>query len=340
MAKSYVDSDGHIMENVQELIEFLEEPYKGSEMVLSAPLLPSLDKFHTPRIRKKGVFDRTVGPERWLEFLDKTGIEYTVLYPTNGLSYGQVVFPDWALAYARAYNNWLHEKYLKRSPRFKGIALIPMQDVPSAVNELRRAVNNLGMVGAMLPSNGLRRHISAKDFWPIYEEAEKLDCALAVHGGSYIDLGFNTYTVFPATRALGMPFPLMIAMTGMIVDGVFDTFPNLRVAFMEGGTSWIPMVIDRLEREREYEGLRMEKSPTDYFLSGKVFVGCEGNEKALSYSIERVGAQPFMFASDFPHEITMDNCMEEINEILERKDIKEEHKMALLGDNARRFYKI
>ena len=139
MAKSYVDSDGHIMENVQELIEFLEEPYKGSEMVMSAPLLPSLDKFHTPRIRKKGVFDRTVGPERWLEFLDKTGIEYTVLYPTNGLSYGQVVFPDWALAYARAYNNWLHEKYLKRSPRFKGIALIPMQDVPSAVNNTGQA---------------------------------------------------------------------------------------------------------------------------------------------------------------------------------------------------------
>jgi len=78
----------------------------------------------------------------------------------------------------------------------------------------------------------------------------------------------------------------------------------------------------------------------DYFSRDKVFVSCEGNEKALAYGIERVGPEPFMFASDFPHEISLDNCMEEINEILERNDLKPEHKTAILGDNARRFYAI
>jgi len=47
-----------------------------------------------------------------------------------------------------------------------------------------------------------------------------------------------------------------------------------------------------------------------------------------------------MFASDFPHEITLDNAMEEINEILGREDIRKEHKMAILGDNARKFYRL
>jgi predicted TIM-barrel fold metal-dependent hydrolase len=47
-----------------------------------------------------------------------------------------------------------------------------------------------------------------------------------------------------------------------------------------------------------------------------------------------------MFASDFPHEIALDNCMEEINEILERSDLKTDQKAAILGDNARKFYKI
>ena len=55
-------------------------------------------------------------------------------------------------------------------------------------------------------------------------------------------------------------------------------------------------------------------------------------------AIERVGPTPFMFASDFPHEITIANCMEEIHEILERPDLKPEHKAAILGENARRFY--
>ncbi len=341
MLKGYVDADGHIMENERELNDFIEAPFNGDYLTLRR-MLPTLDGFHTPNglPRKEGIFDSSTGPERWLQFLDKTGLEYTVLYPTHGLAYGHTVFPDWALAYARAYNNWLYEKYLKVSPRFKGVALIPMQDVPSAVAELRRAVKELGMVGAMIPSNGLSRHLSAKEFWPIYAEAERLECALAVHGGSYRDLGFNTFTVFPATRALGMPFPLAISLTGMMVDGVLDAFPNLRVGFLEGGTAWIPLVIDRLERELEYGGLSLPRAPVDYFRSGRVFVGCEGNEKALSYAIERIGPEAFMFASDFPHEITMDNCMEEIDEIRQRKDLKEEHKQAILGDNARRFYRL
>ena len=116
-----------------------------------------------------------------------------------------------------------------------------------------------------------------------------------------------------------MPIPLLNGLTGMIVDGVLDRFPNLHFGFMEGGTAWIPLLIDRLERELEYGGLELPHHPEDYFRRGQVFVGCEGNEKALAYSIERVGPDPFMFASDFPHEITMDNCMEEINEILERR---------------------
>jgi predicted TIM-barrel fold metal-dependent hydrolase len=47
-----------------------------------------------------------------------------------------------------------------------------------------------------------------------------------------------------------------------------------------------------------------------------------------------------MFASDFPHEIPLENALHEINEILERKDLYEAHKKMILGDNAKQFYKI
>ena len=342
MANHYVDCDGHVMERVDEIAELIGKQNGIEGEINPRRMVPSLDRFHTPRLQRRtpGTFDPSIGPERWMEFLDKTGLEYSVLFPTEGLAYGQISLPSWAAAYARGYNDWLHEKYLKFSSKLKGVALIPMQDVPSAVAELRRAVRELGMLGAMLPSNGLRFHLGAKEYWPIYEEAEKLDCALAVHGGCYGDLGFNSFGIFPATRALGMPFPLAIAATGMIVEGMLDRFPKLRVGFLEGGTAWIPIVIDRLEREMEYGGLQLKRKPEEFFTGGQVFVGCEGNEKALAYAIERVGPEPFMFASDFPHEISLGNCMEEINEILEREDLKQDHKAAILGDNARRFYGI
>src|SRR3954469_5620673 len=341
MSKGYVDADGHVMENMEDLYRYLPAPF-GAHVQRARLPLPSLDHFHTPcdaTPNTPGTFDPSIGPEEWLQFLDRTSTDCTVLYPTQGLAYGNVAYRQWAVAYARAYNDYLHDRYLGRSPRFQAVALIPFQNVPAAVAELRRAVQDLGMIGAMIPSNGLHRHVSHPEFWPIYEEAERLDCVLAVHGGNYQNLGFNTFEVFPATRVLGMPFPLAIALTGMIVDGVLDRFPTLRVGFMEGGTAWIPLVLDRLERELEYGGLSLPRRPVDYFQDDRIFVGCEGNEKALAYAIERVGPRPFMFASDFPHEIAMDNCMEEIDEILERDDLPPEHKQAILGDNARRFYR-
>src|SRR5207245_11803598 len=101
----------------------------------------------------------TVGTNQWLQYRYKKGLAATVLYTTAALAYGHVVNPEWAVVYARAWNNYVHETYLKKSPRFKAMALIPMQDPPSAVVELRRAVKELGMVGAYIPSNGLKKHL-------------------------------------------------------------------------------------------------------------------------------------------------------------------------------------
>ena len=338
-SNGYFDADGHVLEPEREIAAFLREPYASFRGGWN--ILPHFDRFHGANQATNTEHPGTFQPadaDRWLGFLDTTGTEGTVLYPTRGLFFGRVLFPEWAAEFAHAYNDWLSEKYLRVSPRLNAVALLPMQDVPSAVAELRRAVTELGMVGGMLPSNGLQWHLGAKAYWPVYEAAEELGCVLAVHGGNYDNLGFDTLASMPTARALGMPIPLMNAAAGMIVDGVLDAYPNVRIGFMEGGTAWIPMLLDRLTREMEYSGLPLARTPEEYFRSGQIFVTCEGNEQALTYSIERVGPDPFMFASDFPHEISMDNAMEEIDEIVERDDLREEHKMMILGENARRFY--
>ena len=61
-----------------------------------------------------------------------------------------------AQAFCQGYNNWLYERYVKANPLFKGVALLPLQDVEEAVVELRRAVEQLGMVAAMLPSHPIQ----------------------------------------------------------------------------------------------------------------------------------------------------------------------------------------
>ena len=98
-------------------------------------------------LRKKGGWaGGGTGPKAqdWLEFLDNNKIELTVLYPTQGLTHGAIQDQDWAICMARAYNDWLYNKFMTVSPRLVGVALLPIQDIGEAVKELRRAVNELG----------------------------------------------------------------------------------------------------------------------------------------------------------------------------------------------------
>src|SRR5437773_2134041 len=131
MSRGYVDADGHVMENLDELFDYLPLPFDRNVQRARLPL-PSLDHFHTPADgtpNTPGTFDPSIGPEEWLQFLDRTGTDSTVLFPTTGLSYGNVAYPQWAAAYAQAYNDYMHQRYLKRSSRLQAVALIPFQNV-------------------------------------------------------------------------------------------------------------------------------------------------------------------------------------------------------------------
>ncbi len=92
--------------------------------------------------------------------MDEIGLESAVLYPTRGLSVGKMVDYDWANAVCRAYNNWLSETYVQRDSRFKGMALLPMQEPAAAAEELERSVTELGYVG-----NDARVHGSPEPAW-------------------------------------------------------------------------------------------------------------------------------------------------------------------------------
>ncbi len=100
----------------------------------------------------------------------------------------------------------------------------------------------------------------------------------------------------------------MIAFSSFVFHGVFDEFPTLRFAFLEGGSGWVGLWCDRMDRTYQYhvdlapDGkpvVLKEKLPSDYFRNGRVFIGCEGSEQSLPAQIKRVGNELFMFASGF-----------------------------------------
>ena len=353
MSLPVIDADGHVIED-ESIVDYIEEPYRSraSKRILTR-VFPSLDHHHLGlKYLSEGAFGggEPVTPEDWRSFVNEAGFECSVLYPTWGLAMGNISMPDWACAVAHAYNSWLHDRYLKDNPRLKGMALIPLQDPRQAVLELRRAVTELGMLGAMLPSRGLPMDLGHKTYWDVYAEAERLGCGLAVHGGCHHGMGLDTLEAFVPIAGLGHPFSLMIAFSGMVYHGVFDRFPNLRVAFLEGGAGWLTFWMDRMDRSHgffgewnshgNYHGPDPEHHPSRYALLDNVFVGCEGGENSLDYQIRRAGNGRFLFASDFPHEIGPADIGHEIAEVAENPTLTDEDKAAILADNARRFYRL
>lgn len=350
--KRILDGDGHVIERDAELFEYLDKPYAGNTTVLGYPFFPTLDGYNRGAILARlGIYESyEITPGLWVDTLDKAGLESTVLYPTAGLSFTMIQDPAWAIALARAYNNWFTDRYYKHSKRLRGVALLPLQSVPDAVIELRRAVTELGMVGAVLPANsadiGVRRALGHPDFWPIYEEAQRLNVPLATHGAPSMNLGLNSFSHFAMTAALEHPVAQMIQVTSFVLEGVFDRFPTLRVGFLEAGTGWVPYMIDRLDRfydgmnrngHREYSQAAKTR-PSDVFASGRIYFSCEGGEISLKNLVERIGHKSLLFASDFPHETNIEHAMHEMEEMLERDDVSDEAKQGIFCDNIEAFY--
>lgn len=348
-----VDCDGHLIESISDLAEYMD-PKTRSHAVKPTRnrqgVFPSLDGFHfavenDPDLlaKRKTASNHPPGSaEDWLAFLDKANVERTVLFTSEGLSVGFLQNPRYATAICRAYNDYVHDRYARVSDRLRPMALIPMQDPPEAVKELRRAVKDLGLPGAMIPSTGLPLHLAHELYWPVYKEAADLACVLGIHGGSNYGSGLDTFSNFTASHVLHHSLPLMTALVALIYHGVYDRYPTVRFSFMEGGCGWLAFLLDRMERDENYfESIEQPTlNPAKYLQDGRILIGCEGSEASLAYVASRVGIEAFAYASDYPHEVDLPAAMHEIDEVAKRDDLTASEKQAVLGDNARKFFRL
>ncbi|HEV2123074.1 MAG TPA: amidohydrolase family protein, partial [Chloroflexota bacterium] len=290
-----IDSDGHVVESDQEIWEYLQPPYKGEEQLFAYPFFPTLDGWHRSARRvtdKSGIKIEKPTGEGWLAYLDEANIAAAALFPTAGLAFGLIADPLWAAALARAYNDWVYDKFVRVGPqRIKMMALIPVQDPKEAARELRR-VADLGAVGAILPAVGLQKAFGVREFWPIYEAAQETNIALAVHGAPSYNLGLERFDKLIEVRTLTHPFSQMIQLTSMIFEGVFDNFPNLRVAYCEAGTGWVPWIAERMDMEfgnRRAQAPELKVLPSEHLKSGRIFFHCELDEGELANAIRGLG---------------------------------------------------
>jgi hypothetical protein len=346
-----VDSDGHINEPEDELRQYIEGPYGDMKQRIHRFIPNDNGDIGGGIVAIHTSVDTTLGgrlgalgppgyptPDDWLKVADEGGMETIYLFPTTLLAYSVITDNDYLVALTRAYNNYVAEKWLKHSPRFKSVALMPFVEPEESIKEMRRCVTELGFSGVFVAAVGFGL-LGEKKYHAFYKEAEKLGVPIAVHGG-HATAESVRYTKFIQRHTIGFPVSNMMQMMHMTYEGVYEKFPNLKVAYLEAGCTWVPYMLDRMDEEWEkrgwFEAPNCKKKPSEYINGGNVFIHAEPGEQLIPEVIRVMGSNRLMYASDWPH---WDNeYPDSISHIYERKDLTDEQKKGILRDNALEFY--
>jgi predicted TIM-barrel fold metal-dependent hydrolase len=285
--------------------------------------------------------------------MDREGIDVAVLSPSAGLYafWADEVPADLAAALSRAYNNWLAD-YCRAAPdRLKGLALLPLHDPEAAAAELRRGVGELGMVGGVIRSNPLPdRQLEVPEYDPIYAVAAELDVPIAVAGGPgsrLPEIGVESQAMVRfdnpfARAAISGMFEQLGATLSLAGKAVFERHPGLRAVFLDGGATWAPWWLDRMDEHWENAAFGRDApgrfKPSDDFRRGG-FVVARSHEGALPETVAALGAENLLWGSSYPRaELT--DFPDEARNFLARADLPGEAKRRILWDNPARLFRL
>jgi aminocarboxymuconate-semialdehyde decarboxylase len=262
------------------------------------------------------------------EVLEREGVTTQVLTLTTPGTH--VESPARAVELARLVNDAFARIVADRTPRFAALATLPLNDPRASVAELRRAVEELRLPGAMLFSNVNGVALSDDRFWLLYEAADGLGAVLHIHPTSPV--GVEAMTEYWLMPLVGFPFDTTLAAAKLVFSGVAERFPRIRWVLSHLGGA-IPYLAERLDRG--YQAFRecrkhIAQPPSEY-LKTWYYDTVNFDQRALALAIEFAGARQVLAGSDYPHLIgSITGMLDSIQGLT----IAEADKRAVLGSNA------
>jgi predicted TIM-barrel fold metal-dependent hydrolase len=280
----------------------------------------------------------TIGVVR-REILD-AGAEAGVLcspYPVDSLHN-----PDAAVAFASAVNDWQIAEWLDKEPRLKASIVVPIQIPELAIREIERVGGHPGFVQVALPIR-TQHPLGSRLYHGVWEaiERNKLVAGLQFGGMPGVPPTPSGWPSYFMEEYIDMAGVFATQVTSIVSEGVFDRFPNLRVALIESGFSWLGPHMWRFDKE--WKNLRrlipwVKRPPSEYIREHfRVTVqplDAPSSTKQLLQVIEQLGSDDMlMYASHFPRVHAADaeeRLIQHLPETLARK-VRSENARALYG---------
>ncbi|MFT4704554.1 MAG: aminocarboxymuconate-semialdehyde decarboxylase [Bradymonadia bacterium] len=256
------------------------------------------------RMMKDDTFFREINSNCWndpcrLKDCDRDGVDVQVI------STVPVMFAYWANArhahrVSQVLNDDLAERCAAHPDRFVALASVAMQAQELAVEELTRAMALPGMRGVQIGSHVEGKNLDHEDFYGFWEACESLDAAVLVHPWDM--MGMDTLPDYWLPWLVSMPAETARAMCCMMMGGILERYPKLRVCFAHGGGSF-PGTLGRImhgwQARPDLCQTRTKTPPSD--LLDRVYIdSAVHDERSLRWVMDVMGADRIMMGSDYP----------------------------------------
>lgn len=276
---------------------------------------------------------RRLHPDMWdlearLDRMDAAGVDVQILSAWTELA-GYHLDREPALQFATIFNDLLAEDVATNPRRFVGLATVPVQHPHAAANELRRAVVDLGLVGAEVAASVGGPDLGDLALAPLWSTAEELSCLILVHPiGDLRRCGLDG----DLDSLVGRPAETTIVMTRAIVGGLLDRHPELRLCIVHGG-GFLPYQLGRLLRRAETANAA-GLPDFDAALRRLYFDSVLNSPAALRLLVDLVGSERVLLGTDDPFEGGDPTPLRSIDAVA---DLDPQERRDIVGGNAERL---
>ena len=298
-------------------------------------------------------------PKVRLGVLDECGIDAQIIFPsTIGLGGQDLAMIDDDVLRTltiELYNDRAAQIQEESGNRLISMPLMPAWSVEASVREARRVAGQ-GARGVNMTSDPQdlgAPDLASREWDPFWEACTELQLPVHFHIGASVT-GMTFYGKYPwdshpMNTKLAIGGTLLFignarVVTNLILSGMFDRHPDLRMVSVESGVGWIPFILETLDYEMSENAPRelaaLQKAPSEYFRSNLYATfWFEKNRNKLPELVEAVGEDNILFETDFPHPTCMyPNPLETVAPKM--ATLSEEARRKILGENARKLYRL
>ena len=242
------------------------------------------------------------------QHLDHYGVEVGIMGPLGLTGHGEIN-ADLSAAMAIAINGWQREVMTVPEPRLKASIVVPFEDAAASVAEIDRLGADPHYAQVFILTRSMEP-LGSRRYWPIYEAAQAYDLPVGMHvfgagGHPYTGAGWPSYYI---EEGAGHSTSCQTVVTSLVMEGVFERFPKLKVVLIEGGFGWLPALswrLDRLWSRMRDEVPHLQRPPSEVirrhiWLTTQPMEEPETREQ-LTDIMEWIGWDRLLFASDYPH---------------------------------------